>query len=198
MINDTFFIPHIHTSHDMIILQMRLEELTMRIALNKIRRDNFNKNIKNNLLFLDFDGVINIPIFNFSLFTNKELEDLYNKANPDRIKNLNKLCKMFNLNIVISSSWRISGLEYCIDYLLKSGLDPSINIVGMTKLEKGYKKRFYKIYEYLIENPYFTNFIIIDDLDMFYLNSFLIKTKFEDGFDEKKLKEAIDLCNKFI
>jgi hypothetical protein len=182
----------------MIILQMRLEELTMRIALNKIRRDNFNKNIKNNLLFLDFDGVINIPIFNFSLFTNKELEDLYNKANPDRIKNLNKLCKMFNLNIVISSSWRISGLEYCIDYLLKSGLDPSINIVGMTKLEKGYKKRFYKIYEYLIENPYFTNFIIIDDLDMFYLNSFLIKTKFEDGFDEKKLKEAIDLCNKFI
>ena len=194
----TLFYTHIHTSHDMIILQMRLEELTMRIALNKIRRDNFNKNIKNNLLFLDFDGVINIPIFNFSLFTNKELEDLYNKANPDRIKNLNKLCKMFNLNIVISSSWRISGLEYCIDYLLKSGLDPSINIVGMTKLEKGYKKRFYKIYEYLIENPYFTNFIIIDDLDMFYLNSFLIKTKFEDGFDEKKLKEAIDLCNKFI
>ena len=119
---------------------MRLEELTMRIALNKIKRDNFNKNIKNNLLFLDFDGVINIPIFNFSLFTNKELEDLYNKANPDRIKNLNKLCKMFNLNIVISSSWRISGLEYCIDYLLKSGLDPSINIVGMTKLEKDIKK----------------------------------------------------------
>lgn len=162
----------------------------------KVNKLKYGKDYKYNLLFLDFDGVINVPVLDFDHLTDEELSNLYNKANIDRINNLNKLCKMFDLNIVISSSWRVSGLEYCKNYLLQSELDPTINIVGLTKNE-GFMKRYIEIYDYLIEHSNFTNFLIIDDLYMHHLDYHAIKTEFEFGFNENKLNEAIELCKKF-
>ena len=109
--------------------------------------------------------------------------------------NLNKLCKMFDFKIVISSSWRISGMDYCKKYLLDSGLDESIEIIGMTKNEE-IVKRYYEIYDYLIKFNNFTNFLILDDIYMESLSSYAILTQFEKGFDEEMLKKAIELFNK--
>lgn len=87
------------------------------------------KNIKNGkkkyYLFLDFDGVINIwcreekdPLFKVRSIK----EDDCQFADIPSIKRLSDLCLKYDINIVISSSWRFAGVGYCQRYLKKCGL----------------------------------------------------------------------------
>ena len=79
----------------------------------------------NNIIFLDFDGVLNIDIDNYT--------GNFNAKTP--MKNLNKLCIEQDFKIVVISSWRKS-LNYK-EILYKSGLNPNIKILGATQnLEK--------------------------------------------------------------
>lgn len=71
----------------------------------------------NNIIFLDFDGVINLDINNYTgPFNNKE-----------QMENLNRFCLKYNFKIVVSSSWR-KNLNYK-DVLYKSGLDKRIEVL---------------------------------------------------------------------
>ena len=49
-----------------------------------------------NIIFLDYDGVINTKIEEFDGYFD----------NPEAIHYLNKLCKEFHFDIVVTSSWR--------------------------------------------------------------------------------------------
>ena len=49
-----------------------------------------------NIIFLDYDGVINTKVEDFDGYFD----------NPEAIRYLNKLCKEFHFDIVVTSSWR--------------------------------------------------------------------------------------------
>mgnify|MGYP004464315639 FL=1 len=80
-------------------------------------RKNYFSGKLNNIIFLDFDGVINLDINNYTgPFNNKE-----------QMENLNRFCLKYNFKIVVRSSWR-KNLNYK-DVLYKSGLDKRIEVL---------------------------------------------------------------------
>lgn len=80
-------------------------------------RKNYFSGELNNIIFLDFDGVINLDINNYTgAFNNKE-----------QMENLNRFCLKYNFKIVVRSSWR-KNLNYK-DVLYKSGLDKRIEVL---------------------------------------------------------------------
>lgn len=137
-----------------------------------------------NIVFLDFDGVINIDSNNFG----GPYKD------NDLIKNLNSFCKEYDFKIVVISSWR----KYS-DYkkiLYRSGLDNSIEIVGSTdNLEKD---RESEVIKYLEDHPYINKFIIIDDRPFNMLKKYQIQTDYEIGFNKEKYNEAKELIKQDI
>ena len=137
-----------------------------------------------NVVFLDFDGVINI--------------DPGNLCGPYKdnglIKNLNNFCKEHDFKIVVISSWR----KYS-DYkkiLYKSGLDNSIEIVGSTdNLEKD---RESEVIKYLEDHPYIDKFIILDDRPFNILRKYQVLTDYDFGFNKEKYEEAKKLIKQDI
>ncbi len=135
-----------------------------------------------NIIFLDFDGVLNIFIQNNESWDiNYPSDGCLN--NIDAIKYLNELHDEVNYSIVITSSWRYIDKEKkfsfnCSDILYNSGLNANINILGNTPmLDTGTRED--EIKAWLEDNNYNNKFLIIDDED----NPF------------SKLKEHLILCD---
>jgi HAD domain in Swiss Army Knife RNA repair proteins len=84
-----------------------------------------------NIIFLDIDGVLNCQVF-----YDKEPKQKSILAHPDnqicreRVGWLNELCSEHSVSVVISSTWRHSGLEYCKGVLERAGA--TFNIIGIT------------------------------------------------------------------
>jgi hypothetical protein len=140
--------------------------------------------------FLDFDGVINL--YNFDVTDdevvkekarNNEFYDL------DCVANLNRLCLAYDIHIVISSSWRYSGIDYCSDYLHKAGLDEKIDICGMTDTD-WVTHRPQHIVNYLLAHPDYSGWVVFDDLDMPQLGRHLMRCDSRRGLDQAKREEA--------
>lgn len=75
-----------------------------------------------NIIFLDIDGVLNCEIFYKERGERKmNIEHQQNNICTKRVGWLNKLCEETKAKVVISSTWRHSGLDYCKDVLQKSG-----------------------------------------------------------------------------
>ena len=127
---------------------------------------------KDNLLFLDFDGVINTE----------------GKVNKRCMRYLNRFCKRFQCRIVVSSSWK-----FYFDYkafLYQSGLKRDIIIEGKTDV---LKSRAAEIKKFVKEYPYLGKYIIIDDEVMEGLENHQIQTDSVCGFDLEKYKAAVAL-----
>lgn len=135
------------------------------------------KDEKYNVIFLDFDGVINIKADDFSA----RLE------NPDAIFYINKLCLETGFDIVVCSSWR-DHTNYK-EFLYEAGLDQSIRILGKT--ENFSSGREFEIKKF-IQDHNIDKFIIIDDA---YLGKDLtphhVQPASRLGFTENKYKEAL-------
>lgn len=80
-----------------------------------------------NIIFLDIDGVLNCqefyeerskPDYDWAKATE---EHPLHELCPKRIGWLNELCQEVNAKVVISSTWRGSGIEYCRENLSKRG-----------------------------------------------------------------------------
>ena len=133
-----------------------------------------------NVLFLDYDGVVNVTWRNYD----------GPPFDTGLVENVNTLCHMFDLKIVITSSWRsFDGYE---ESLIDSGLAKDISIIGKTD-ELGPRDK--EIMEYLKSHPYIEKFIILDDIPMESLKDYQIQTRYPIGFDKEHLKKAIDLLN---
>lgn len=130
------------------------------------------------VIFLDYDGVINIG--------DKKFDGQLN--NPEAIMYLNKFCNEFNFDIVVTSSWRHhSGYK---DFLYHSGLDPEVNIIGCTDIS--YKGREFEIKKYLEDNTDIDMYIIIDDAFLpGELCRHLVQTTYSKGFNRNKYIEAV-------
>ena len=131
-----------------------------------------------NVIFLDFDGVLNIKEDDFSA----------SFENPDAIFYLNKLCLETGFDIVVSSSWR-DHINYK-KFLYDSGLDEKIKILGKT--ENCRCDRAYEIMKY-VEDHDIDKFIIIDDA--FFGTEYIpyhVQTAARLGFTKNKYEEALN------
>lgn len=145
----------------------------------KKSRNNYFSGELNNIVFLDFDGVLNLDINNYT----------GNFKAKEPIENLNKFCLENEFKIVVISSWRKS-LNY-MEILYESGLDRRIEILGATETLE--KDRETEVIDYLEKHQNINKFIILDDGNFYELKKYQIQTIFEKGFDNKKYQEAIEL-----
>ena len=134
---------------------------------------------KINVVFLDFDGVLSTERSNFQ-------DEI---INHDAVNNFNTLCLENDLKVVISSSWR--KYDGYIDLFYSFGIDKHIDIIGAIPIT-GNGKAFL-IKEYIKAHPEINKYIILDDVYLGgELNSHLVQTTYSMGFNERKLKEAVN------
>ncbi len=151
-----------------------------------------NPGKERNLLFLDFDGVINTYREDASreMFIGKRSQMKFmDVSDEESMKNLNTLVKKYDPEIIISSSWRYSGLDYCRDYLYHCGLTEWAKITDTTATGE-MAPRHEEILYWLEQHHDFTNLVILDDIYMSELAPHQVMTQFPDGFDKKCLKRA--------
>lgn len=138
--------------------------------------------MKENILFLDYDGVINIDHDNFSGYLD----------NPEAIYFINKLCLENNFKIVVTSAWK-SNPKY-VNVLHEAGLSKDIDILGCTKTS--FKGREFEIKEFLEEHKNINKYLIIDDANFSKdFEDHLVQTIYKFGFTKSKYEEAIKKIN---
>jgi hypothetical protein len=142
------------------------------------------------IIFLDIDGVLNHEAFYKERFEKRYEEGAmphpHSEIDPKSVENLNTLIKETDAKVVISSTWRHSGLEYCKDVLEFHGFNGEI-----IDITPSHQSRFrgleildwVKTNEKLIGERYFnfTEYVILDDdSDMLYWqrNNFMLIDRF--------------------
>lgn len=160
-----------------------------------------------NIVFLDFDGVINTPN---AYDVNKSFRDIPNQPNDGKVNNynaiqlLNKLCKEYKLSIVVTcKNWRNKKEkdekgEYILRaykrILYNSGLDDYVYIYGNTPATDFNKDMEIKIF--LEKHKEIEKFIILEDCKdeiSRELQDFMVLCNKEKGFTRKEYEQAIKL-----
>lgn len=139
------------------------------------------------VLFLDFDGVLNIwPAPSRSGVFHKlsclNLDFLLNKV-PD-------------LKIVVSSSWRTFGLEAVRDVLKSNGIDPRkvIDITGHEDAPNAWNHRGFQVQKWLERHPDVKGFAILDDESDFEpLLHKLVKTDRFTGLTQTNVEKVMEI-----
>lgn len=125
---------------------------------------------KMNIIFLDIDGVLNCQTFYESLDKKERIDRISGQLCKMRVSLLNDLCEDINAKVVISSTWRHSGLEYCVSALKAMGA--TFDIIDITPSFKSeFMVRGNEIYAWIINNKErigcdrweFNTYAIIDD-----------------------------------
>lgn len=152
------------------------------------------------VIFLDFDGVINIAMWdangkkcNFNHPADGKVNDF------QAICWLNELCKKTDAKIVLTTSWRnIRSLEFLTELLYNSGLKRNIEIIGKTPriCSSDSNARTFEIEQYLKEHESIEKFVILDDEEIIgYLQDFFVKCNCFYGFKEPEFIEALNILN---
>ena len=119
-------------------------------------------------LFLDYDGVVNIPIWDAKGAVCTFAFPKENTVNHyQAVQWISELCQKFNYKIVVTSSWRRS--ENYAECLKNGGLRADVEIVGKTDIldDVDYRiKRGSEIEAYLKDHPEIEYYLIIDDEDI--------------------------------
>lgn len=143
------------------------------------------------IIFLDYDGVVNTPIWN------EEGKCGYNHPSDGKVNNyqaimwLNELCKKANAKIVVSSTWR-----YCChdvsyqDCLYNAGLNKNIEIIGCIEWF-GNETRTDEIKRYLEKHEEIINYVILDDEDVCDDN--FVKCNGNYGFGIEEFYKALKI-----
>lgn len=130
-----------------------------------------------NIIFLDYDGVVNSLIF----VPNKE-KPYFNFPHHNKVNNyqavrwLEMLCREFDAKIVVTSTWRLS--ENYKECLYNGGLSREIEILGRTDNLGG--KRIFEIQKWLNEHPNVDKYVILDDDKI--KDKHAVKTETYNGF----------------
>lgn len=139
------------------------------------------------VLFLDFDGVLNFyPNKNGNFYKPAciNLEMLLNKV-PD-------------LKIVVSSSWRIYGLEAVRDILKSNGVDPRrvIDVTGDEQSPDARDHRGFQVENWLKKHPKVSQFAIVDDqADFLPLHSHLVQTNPHSGLTQANVEKLMKILD---
>lgn len=160
--------------------------------VRQILQENREKGIRKYAMFLDFDGVIHVfyvqgtPQYERAVQRMKQKMDF---IDPDSLANVDAITEEYDMDIIISSSWRYNGLDYCRNYLKKSGMKHADHIVDTTQ-DEAFLDRRIEIAEYLIAHPIYSGFIVLDDIRMPEFEGSYIRINPTIGFDEGRLGHA--------
>ena len=170
--------------------------------ITAVRRQMLRNRIENRIhrvLFLDFDGVVNVPYeYGTPEFDAAMAQGVYDFFRPEIVERLDKLIHDFDLHVVVSSSWRYSGMEFCQNSLRNAGFSKDVIVEDLTVLSEGMPPRYLEILEYLEDHPRISEILILDDIPMHGLSDFAVQTVFEDGYTEEADKEARAILNRQI
>ena len=120
--------------------------------------------MESRVIFLDYDGVVNTPMWN-----EKGTSCRYGWPSDGKVNNfqavqwVSEACKKFHYDIVVTSTWRLS--EDYKECLINGGLREGIEILGKTDhltVPEGWS-RGHEIQKYLDEHPEINYFMILDD-----------------------------------
>lgn len=161
--------------------------------------------MNNPVVFLDFDGVVNtLMIYKEPIKARRLLQkDGYyfdlcypqdkRVSNTQAVLWLEKLCKEFNADIVITSTWR-KDYELACECLYNSGLSKEIKIIDKTPWLDGYRGT--EIDAWLKKHSCSTFVILDDDTDMAPYMDHLVKTDFDTGITVTIYERARQLLQK--
>lgn len=146
------------------------------------------------VIFLDYDGVVNTPMWNDKGTTCK-----YNFPKDGKVNNfqavqwLSEFCKKCHYDIVVSSSWRTdSNYKEC---LINGGLRDGIQILGKTPDFRGQQRRGSEIKSYLETHPEIKYYIIVDDIDDMLpeQEDHFVQTDESRGFGMMEYRKCIEI-----
>ena len=156
--------------------------------------------MKNPIIFLDFDGVVNTIYYCYYPRLKKDCFRFANEAdgfvnNRQAIEWLNQLYFHYRFDIVVTSTWR----NYCNykEILYNSGLNRMINILGATPNINHIRGD--EIWQWILDNDCRDRDIIIldDDKDMADLKNDLIKCDPYLGFTIYEYNKCIKKFKKW-
>lgn len=137
---------------------------------------------KDNVIFLDFDGVLNKKLDDFS----------ESAANPEAVFYVNKLCLENDFKIVVCSSWR--HRDNYEQILHDIGIDEKIGVLGKTKNNPNGREAEIKDF---LEDHDIAKYLIIDDA---YLSDDIedhhVQPASRLGFTKNKYEEALKKISK--
>lgn len=147
--------------------------------------------------FLDFDGVINVMYPpgspQYERFAKKSAAMDF--ADPDCVKRFSDLCMDFDIEVIISSSWRYAGISFCYDYLVKAGMDERVKVVDATE-DSFTSTREMQITNYLFAHPDYGEYLIFDDMEMDHLEKHLLHCNAHEGYTEELDAKARKILKK--
>jgi HAD domain in Swiss Army Knife RNA repair proteins len=149
-----------------------------------------------NILFLDFDGVINSDAW----YEERPFEGMH--FDPNAIRRVEKICRLAGAQVVVSSTWRLlanrpnirmASVEYVRGCLDAYGFCCNIIDVTPPYAEAG-SERGHEIQQWLNEQPAVTSFAILDDTeDMVHLSHRFVKTDYQIGITDVDVEKCITL-----
>lgn len=168
-----------------------------------------------NILFLDFDGVVNT--YDICDYNEREIVILDGARTGDFYRvdlasNVNELCQLFDLHIVVSSSWR---LHYDIEklQLIINHIGINATVVGVTTdehLDLDYYERLQwdpnsisrdrgmQITEWLNETELtIDNYVVLDDnkyAEWGHEDKFIYCDR-DIGFNNSAFERGLTICN---
>lgn len=151
-----------------------------------------------NVIFLDYDGVVNTPQWSLE---NGKWECSFSYPLNNKVNNIqavqwvSEFCEKYGYSIVVTSTWRFEdNYKEC---LLNGGLREGITIIDKTP-QLLYGNRGDEISLWLSKNPEVTQYLIFDDdCDVGIHKDHLIKCDANIGFGLNEYELAERLHNKF-
>lgn len=156
--------------------------------------------MESRIAFVDFDGVVNTPMWN-----EKGTSSSYNFPSDGKVNNyqavqwLSEFCKKCKYDIVVTSTWRSHGnYKEC---LINGGLREGIQVLDKTddlSREHPYpeKTRGWEVKKYLEDHPEIKYYVIIDDEDQFLpeqQHHFVKITNDREGFGYLEMQKCTDI-----
>lgn len=149
------------------------------------------------VIFLDHDGVICLSNCWGSRFkTNDEtIDSAFDRFDRKALKVLNEILDETDAEIVVSSDWRLHAtLEQLQELYKVRGIHKvPISTTGdpdaiFKDLERG---RIQEIKDWLADHPEVTQWVAVDDLEMFDLDNFVHTPRMSEGIKQSGVKEKI-------
>lgn len=140
------------------------------------------------VIFLDYDGVVNTPIWDENGKCRFCFPDDGKVNNYQAVMWVNELCKKTGAKIVVSSTWRYTSHDISYqDCLYNGGLNKDIEIIGCTEWF-GNETRTAEIKSYLEKHPEIDKYVILDDDNV--LDSCFVKCNANYGFGIEEFYKA--------
>ena len=149
-----------------------------------------------NVLFLDYDGVVNTPMWN-----EEGTEFRFSFPEDKRVNNfqcvqwVSEFCEKYNFSIVVTSTWRFMTPLYK-ECLYNGGLRRTVKIIGCTDVDDCGNREL-EIAGYLELHPEIDKYIIFDDCKEFnYLKDHVVFCETDLGFHILKFDEEEELYDR--